>query len=105
MEDEKKRIWRDSFVVAEAFENNIDIAIMRAKYTEEFRHYFNMGYQNYSQGEWRVAQKYLDRTHKMFTMQTGTYDGPSGALLSFMENPYQFEAPENWQGVHDLSDL
>lgn len=68
-------------------------------------------YQNYSQGEWQVARTLLSKTHGMLGEKdrgrpqlvgaTGLVlkqrfpslqDGPSGALLRFMETPYQFKA-------------
>jgi len=74
-----------------------DIEIMRARYTDEFSHIFNMGYQNYSQGEWKAAGTFLRRTESML----GVKDGPSGALLRFMET-HAFEAPAQWSGVREL---
>ena len=70
-------------------------------------------YQNYSQGEWQVARTLLSKTHGMLgekdrgrpqlgkvrrgkrsktTVSQSLQDGPSGALLRFMETPYQFKA-------------
>jgi len=74
------------------------IAQMRKSFTVDFQQLFNMGYQNYSQGEWAVAARLLEHTHTML----GFKDGPSGALLSFMRTPYALEAPESWSGVHVL---
>merc|ERR1712217_622587 len=101
MEAEKLRLWSKRVIISELFEDNFDISKMRALYTEEFLHLFNMGYQNYTQGEWNVARQLLQRTLVLL----GTTDGPSLALLSFMEKPYQFQAPAGWLGVHALADL
>merc|ERR1712113_340611 len=87
LEADKRRIWQDHVCIADLFYDCPDIEVMRRKYTEEFRHLFNMGYQNYSQGEWQVARQLLSRT---LTMPGGAKDGPSVALLRFMEIPHQF---------------
>jgi len=98
LEAEKIKKWHDDVQLVNMFNENPDIATMRFRYTNEFVHVFNMGYQNYSQGEWEVAQRLLLRTRTML----GVEDGPSIALLRFMESPYQFEAPRNWQGIRLL---
>eukprot|EP00931_Biecheleriopsis_adriatica_P005049 TRINITY_DN106612_c0_g1_i1.p1 TRINITY_DN106612_c0_g1~~TRINITY_DN106612_c0_g1_i1.p1 ORF type:complete len:950 (+),score=237.21 TRINITY_DN106612_c0_g1_i1:43-2892(+) len=98
LESEKERKMGDEVHMVDFFNENADIASMRFRYTLEFIHVFNMGYQNYSQGEWQVAQKMLLRTKEML----GVEDGPSVALLKFMETQNNFEAPEWWQGIRDL---
>merc|ERR1712060_859516 len=98
LENEKRRNWGDNDIASELFAGNRDMQTMRRRFTEDFLQLFNMGYQNYSQGEWQVARRLLTTTLNML----GAKDGPSSALLSFMETPYQFEAPEWWQGVHEL---
>merc|ERR1712157_325453 len=65
LEADKRRIWQDHVCIADLFEGP-DIEVMRRKYTEEFRHLFNMGYQNYSQGEWQVARQLLSRTGQVW---------------------------------------
>jgi len=100
LETEKKNKLREDEKMVRFFEKNSEIAAMRYRYTLEFIHVFNMGYQNYSQGEWQVAQRLLTRTRTML----GVVDGPSLALLQFMEHqPTPFEAPKVWQGVRELS--
>merc|ERR1719291_506721 len=76
-----------------------DVKVMISTYTEEFMEIFKMGYQNYLWGEWQVARRFLSHTSVML----GPIDGPSWALIRFMEDPYQFEAPPGWIGIHDLS--
>eukprot|EP00971_Amphidinium_carterae_P260319 5164725-Amphidinium_carterae.1 len=34
-----------------------DIALMRWRYSTEFLQLFNMGYQNYSEGEWKACHE------------------------------------------------
>merc|ERR1712187_796842 len=72
---------------------------MRGTYTEEFMEIFKMGYQNYLWGEWQVARRFLSHTSVML----GPIDGPSWALIKFMEDQYQFAAPPGWVGIHDLT--
>jgi len=99
LEAEKANKWHEENHMVNLFNENPEIAAMRFRYTLEFIHVFNMGYQNYSQGEWQVAQRLLSRTRTML----GVVDGPSMALLRFMEFPYGYHAPPNWQGIRDLS--
>jgi len=98
LESEKNMKWHDEVHMSSLFNENSEIALMRFRYTLEFTHVFNMGYQNYLEGEWQVAQRLLSRTRTML----GLVDGPSLALMRFMEAPYQFQAPKGWQGVRDL---
>jgi len=72
---------------------------MRKLYTAEFLQIFNMGYQNYSQGEWQVAARLLGITQQ----KLGWDDGPSCALLAFMDT-YSGVAPKNWQGVRSVDE-
>jgi len=97
LENEKEQKLADGVKMVNLFNENADIASMRFRYTLEFIHVFNMGYQNYSQGEWQVAQRLLQRTRDML----GVEDGPSVALLKFMERT-NYEAPDTWQGIRDL---
>lgn len=97
LEAEKVAMQSDSFKVSELFDSDSTIREMRRRYTIEFFQLFNMGYQNYSQGEWEVARRMLSCTRAIL----GTEDGPSSALLRHMEQ-YSFEAPREWQGVREL---
>lgn len=99
LELEKLRLWEEDNVLGE-FESNEDITAMRRIYTEEFMQVFNMGYQNYSQGEWRVARSLLTKTLTYLYME----DGPSAAILKYMQL-FDFQAPKTWQGVHLITDL
>jgi class 3 adenylate cyclase len=99
IEVEKARLLAFDTNIVRIFDEDEDISVMRNAFTEEFKQVFNMGYQNYVEGEWQVARRMLTHTHKML----GFRDGPSGALLSFMEAPYEFQAPSSWRGVRTLS--
>lgn len=97
LESEKVQKWNRQIEIVSYFDKDRNIHSMRRRYTEEFFQHFNMGYQNYCQGEWAVARRMLAGTQTML----GDEDGPSSALLRFME-AYQFERPKDWQGVRVL---
>jgi len=96
--EKSKKLTSEVNVVEDFINASVDVKAMRKLYTTEFLQLFNMGYQNYSEGEWRVARRLLKATQDMLGFQ----DGPSTALLAFMETPYQFEAPPKWTGVRDV---
>jgi len=98
---QKQEKWSQEFRMVTAFDSDPSIVVMRERYTIEFFQLFNMGYQNYSQGEWLVARRMLAETKYLL----GFEDGPSSALLRFMEDPYQFECPKDWNEVRDLSSM
>jgi len=82
------------------FENDLTIHTMRQTITIDFLEVFRMGYQNYAEGEWQVARRFLEEAH---AMRGTSGDGPCAALIRFMESPHQFEAPDGWKGIHDLN--
>jgi hypothetical protein len=92
LEDSNGRVLRQ-MDMADIFDLDHAIHVMRKRYTVEFLQLFNMGYQNYAQGEWNVARIFLSMSRSSLKQE----DGPSQALLRFMEEPYNFKAPENWQ--------
>lgn len=100
MEMRKNHLWADEFSKAHILKKDPHFQEMRTPYTDPFLQKFNMGYQNYAQGEWQVARNLLIQTHTMLRDK----DGPSEALLRFMEKPHRFKAPEAWRGVHALED-
>jgi len=100
LESEKAKTLGPRVDMAEMLEIGEDMCAMRRPYSERFMQLFQMGYQNYSQGEWEVARRLLSDTRTM--LRKGVEDGPSVALLRFMESPYQFRAPTWWQGVREL---
>mmetsp|Transcript_93782 Transcript_93782/g.146440 ORF Transcript_93782/g.146440 Transcript_93782/m.146440 type:complete len:1057 (-) Transcript_93782:94-3264(-) len=102
LEAEKQKKFAVDHDVAEEAYGQQDILEMREIYTFEFLCLFNRGYQNYSQGEWQVAKRVLSQTCTML----GVKDGPSLALLNFMEanaSAFNFAPPEGWNGVRSLS--
>jgi len=97
LETEKNNKLEEEVSLSTVFDTDLVIATMRKRYTVEFFQLFNMGYQNYHEGEWQVARRMLMCTRSIL----GIEDGPSCALISFMEG-YQFEVPSWWEGVRDL---
>jgi len=97
LERERQEMDGPNFKLIDLFESDPAIQAMRQSYTEEFFQLFNMGYQNYSQGEWQVARRLLNAVRAV----RGGVDGPSFALLRFMEQ-HNLEAPKEWQGVREL---
>jgi class 3 adenylate cyclase len=98
LEAEKQRKLDPEAKTLALFDQCKDIAHMRRRYSLEFIQLFNMGFQNYLEGEWPVAGRLLTDTRWMLRYE----DGPSSALLRFMEG-YHFQAPRSWPGFHDLS--
>jgi len=98
MEVEKRRKWSRQFDAGMLFKIMPFLKIMRDRYTTEFVQTFCKGYRNYQEAEWEVAQHFLQQSCTML----GVEDGPSRALLDFMERPYGFVAPANWRGVREL---
>jgi class 3 adenylate cyclase len=97
LEAEKTKNCGPDVRCIQMFKRAEDLALMRQPYTAEFMHLFNMGYQNYSEGEWQVARRLLMDTSSMLHGE----DGPSAALLHFMST-YGFKAPQNWNGVREI---
>lgn len=100
LELEKKQKFSDDVQVVTLFNRNQDVMLMRVLYTVEFLNIFNMGYQNYAQGEWEVAHRLLAKTQTML----GQIDGPSTALLRFMEEK-GYEAPPHWHGIREIGNV
>ncbi|CAE7544861.1 PAT24 [Symbiodinium necroappetens] len=98
IESQKVQKLGKDFQIVMAFEEDPAIHAMRQRYTVDFFQLFNMGYQNYAQGEWLVARRMLMETKDLL----GVEDGPSVALLRYMEDPHQFEAPKDWHSMRDL---
>lgn len=98
LETSKNTKMAQDFDIANLLDTDPTLLVMRQRYTVEFFQLFNMGFQNYCEGEWQVARKMLSCTRAIL----GIEDGPSNALLRFMESPYGFEAPKNWKGVREV---
>jgi len=97
LEVEKQR--KCEVEMAEEFDASRDICKMRRRYNTGFLQMFHMGFQNYINGEWQVARRLLTNAREMLN---GMDDGPSKALLQFMEHPHDFQAPPSWVGIREL---
>lgn len=97
IESEKAVKLSEDCELAKLLESDNDFKSMRRRYTIEFLQLYNMGFQNYAQGEWIVARRMLDCTKRML----GVEDGPSAALLRFMES-LRYEPPKDWKGIREL---
>eukprot|EP00928_Gymnodinium_smaydae_P039230 TRINITY_DN26839_c0_g1_i1.p1 TRINITY_DN26839_c0_g1~~TRINITY_DN26839_c0_g1_i1.p1 ORF type:complete len:932 (-),score=180.61 TRINITY_DN26839_c0_g1_i1:84-2879(-) len=98
LEVEKRKLWDEDVEISTLFTEDNDIKVMRKRFTEIFLETFKMGYHNYAEGEWTAARRYLTESRMMLGE-----DGPSRALLSFMEGT-KFEAPAGWSGVRELEE-
>lgn len=97
-ESVKTGLKKEDTSIVEIFDKDGNIKVMRRRFTQEFFQNFNMGYQNYAEGEWAVARRMLVSTQTLL----GVEDGPSSALLRFMKE-YQFERPKDWPGYRLLA--
>jgi len=92
------------FLVHDLFQSDPDIVNMRKQYPTLFFQLFTKGYLNYEAGEWDVARRVFEQTHKML----GESDGPSKALLDFMAG-FQFDSsratPKGWPGYRELTEM
>merc|ERR1712048_568282 len=88
--------------MVDTFETHPDLIKMRSAYTVNFHEVFGMGYQNYTEGEWKAASLFLRKALKLLNIPDFE-DGPSLALLRFM-HCYSFTAPGWWKGYHQLED-
>jgi class 3 adenylate cyclase len=98
LDNEKRAKLSEYLEIITLFRDSSETSAMRAPYTKEFKQIFDMGYQNFSEGEWAVACKFLRKTRTML----GFVDGPSATLLEYMAKPFEFECPQDWKGVHAL---
>lgn len=99
LEAEKNKKLDQSVQVIRLFDLSGEIRAMRRQYTVDFLQLWEMGYENYSQGEWQVARRMLSATRTMLLGHAE--DGPSSALLRFMES-FAYQAPDKWEGVREL---
>mmetsp|Transcript_44963 Transcript_44963/g.104007 ORF Transcript_44963/g.104007 Transcript_44963/m.104007 type:complete len:1031 (-) Transcript_44963:112-3204(-) len=97
LDGEKAQRWSSSVPMIAFFDADPEVRTMRSMYTPELKYRFNMGYQNYIQGEWEAAQQFLSSLRVKLRIE----DGPTAALLRFMEASNNV-APLDWPGYHLL---
>jgi len=100
---EKAERWADEFNMAAFIAKDKDISLMRKKFTKTFFSTFQEAFLNYESGDWPVAVSMLEDMRSRLTAANIAEDGPSGALLRFM-NKFGNEAPPDWHGYRDHMD-
>lgn len=75
---EAEKVQKPTQDITELFDVDADIRAMRANFAFEFFEIFRMGYQNYAEGEWKVAERFLSRAYAIGERR-GSPDGPSAA--------------------------
>lgn len=86
-----------------------DIIQMRIHYTNEFHREWNTAINNYFRGDWLKAKEGLNKTLNMAKRNALTKveqipeDGPSRTILNFMAKT-NYEKPQDWIGVRDLTE-
>lgn len=84
-----------------------EVSQMRAVYSNEFYREWNTAVNNYLRGEWGKAKigmektRTMVKTHELKQPERTLEDGPSSALLSFMEK-HSFECPQDWEQLRTL---
>jgi len=103
--------WNDDFFVPDLFNDDADVATMRAIFSKEFFRRFSMAYRNYEAGEWLAARDMLFTCDYMPKPDVGRRiiasqaqwpeDGPGTVLLHFMQQ-LNFKPPADWPGHREL---
>ncbi|CAE8638982.1 unnamed protein product [Polarella glacialis] len=109
----KAEKWQEDFRVWEYLNTNVDIQLMRKRYSEEFFQRFAMAYRNYEAGEWMAARDMFFTCHYQPRSDVGRslirseadwpVDGPTVTLLKFMAQT-NFLPPPDWPGHRVLTD-
>ena len=72
----------------------------RRSITTAFYQKYNLGIQQYLDGEWQNARELLQEASKIYQG-----DGPTRQLLLYMKSK-NYEAPKNWKETyHEMSDF
>lgn len=85
-----------------------EICLMRENYFNEFYREWNTAVNNYLRGEWVKAKEGMTKTRFMIKTndikqpEAVLEDGPSRALLEFMEK-YGFDSPPDWEHLRVLN--
>jgi hypothetical protein len=72
--------------------NDMDFSLLRIKYSNRnFYLQYNLGFENYINGDWKEAKKYFDNAENIL----GCKDGPIQNLKKKMEI-HDYEIPDNY---------
>jgi len=94
------RIFAGKIKTFELLAKSRQVRLSRKRYTREFYNVWKKGIEEYILGHWDVAVKCLTQTRDMIE---GIEDGPSKALLHFMDE-HGGRAPEDWPGYRPFDD-
>jgi class 3 adenylate cyclase len=98
LEVQKTSKWSDDVIVHDLLSQAEVVKMMRSPYEERFLQIFGMAFHNYIAGEWEVALGMLSQTRMMLKAP----DGPSVALMTFINSHKETKAPEGWSGYREL---
>lgn len=95
------------FQVHHLFSSDPDIVQMRSPYSAHFFQQFKKGFLNYEAGEWAIARRLLESASGSIESALGIRDGPSAALLDFMQR-FNFDpsgvSAKGWPGFRSLEE-
>eukprot|EP00596_Hydrurales_sp_CCMP1899_P010536 CAMPEP_0119035430 /NCGR_PEP_ID=MMETSP1177-20130426/2426_1 /TAXON_ID=2985 /ORGANISM="Ochromonas sp, Strain CCMP1899" /LENGTH=327 /DNA_ID=CAMNT_0006993655 /DNA_START=1567 /DNA_END=2550 /DNA_ORIENTATION=- len=89
---------------ADVFERDVDIRMLRAHISREFRDQFDSGLIQYLTGDWELAKDELEQANDIMLEKfpaTGG-DGPSLAILNYM-GEHDFISPNSWKNYRPLT--
>lgn len=79
-----------------------DLIQLRRLSTPVFKSTFKLGLDNYLAGNWSKAREYLEESNSMMKESDMNLDGPSKAILTYME-AREWVCPDDWKGFRPLT--
>lgn len=95
------RVLNGKIKTFELLHKSKQVRTVRKNFSRSFFSIWNLGFEGYLKGQWNIA---IENFKKTLNFIPGFEDGPSKALLHFMEEEYNNKAPENWPGYRPFSD-
>lgn len=92
------KVFAGKIKTIDIFKKSPDIVLMHSRYSDNFYDLWKKGFKAYTKGDWQAARAYFKQTEHYIK---GATDGPSQALLKFM-NDCQYIVPSGWKGVRRL---
>lgn len=87
---------------ASAWTSDPDLTQLRCLATHQFLKTFEKGLNDYLSGHWDVAREQLEKADKMMASNDIGGDGPSRAILKYMQEN-DWVCPPSWQGHRPLT--
>ena len=87
---------------ASTWETDPDLIQLRCLATPQFLKTFEKGFKNYVDGHWNEARTNLEQADRMMASNDTGGDGPSRALLRYME-ANEWMCPSDWAGHRPLT--